>query len=35
MLDDAIKRYPKEIVWDYLAQTREVIQWLLQQIESD
>ena len=34
MLDDAIKRYPKEVAWDYLAKTKEVIQWLVQQIES-
>ncbi len=34
MLDDAIKRYPKEVVWDYLTKTKEVVQWLLQQIKS-
>ncbi|HHT70973.1 MAG TPA: HEPN domain-containing protein [Firmicutes bacterium] len=34
LLDDAIKRYPKEVAWDYLAKTKEVMQWLLRQIMS-
>lgn len=34
MLDDAIKRYPKEVAWDYLTKAREVIQWLAREIKS-
>ena len=34
MLDDAIKHYPKEVVWNYLTKTEEVMQWLRQQIKS-
>ena len=34
MLDNAIKRYPREVAWDYLTKTKEVIQWLVQKIRS-
>jgi len=34
MLDDALKRYPKEVAWDYLVKTKEVMQWLIHEITS-
>lgn len=34
MLSDTIKRYPKEVAWDYIARSKEVIQCLMRKITS-
>jgi len=34
MSSDAIKRFPKEVAWDYIARSKEVIQWPVRKITS-
>ncbi|MCS6950816.1 MAG: HEPN domain-containing protein [bacterium] len=34
-LSQALSEYPEEVAWDYLLRSREVMEWIRQQIESD